>query len=111
MPDYVPPIANLDVGVLFCPGLLNGLIPLRAFHSDLAACEERFGIEILRSDSHPLKGCKDNKQDILKAIQTGKGIKADRTHTDGEGSKPFDKFLAIGYSKGVPDILTTYVEE
>ena len=93
-----------------CPGLLNGLLPvLREFRDQLPLVERRFGMRVLRSDSHPVRGCEANVADVLRALNEGKGLDAAGAAIPEAAARvPGDVFL-LGYSKGAPDILTTLV--
>jgi hypothetical protein len=94
---------------IFCPGLLNGLLPVRAFQEALPEIEREYGCKIIRADLHPLAGCDSNALNIAKAIEFGIGLNADRELIDGKSAKlPGDVFL-LGYSKGMADILTLLV--
>jgi hypothetical protein len=95
--------------LVFCPGMLNGLLPVRAFRDDLPAVAQRFSMHVLRADSNPLAGCGANVSDILRALNEGAGFSADgRQRVEARPGAPGDVML-IGYSKGGPDILTTLV--
>lgn len=98
-------IANTTL--LFCPGMLNGMLPVRAFRDNLPEIEKRFSMRVLRADSNPLASCAANVFDIFKAINDGKGLDAGgHLIADGKSTTPGDVML-LGYSKGGPDILTT----
>lgn len=98
-----------NVTLVFCPGLLNGILPSLAFHTALPAIEKEFGWKMIRSDSHPFRGCQANEADLLAAINEGRGQYADASEIPAKKAKaPKDIFL-IGYSKGGPDILSLLV--
>ncbi len=104
-----------NTSLVFCPGLLNGLLPDRAFATEFPEIEQEYdaqGWQIIRADSHPMRGCDANNADLLKAINEGAGFKADAGRGAEEnrrnGPPPRDVFL-MGYSKGAPDILSLLV--
>jgi len=96
---------------VFCPGLVNGFLPGRGFAPSMADEEKRSGGKFLRASSHPLRGCSENGQDILAALERGVGLKADTTAAteDPSWTPPRDVIL-MGYSKGMADIITFLVE-
>ena len=92
--------------LVFAPGLLTGMLPVRAFQTPFPIIEKKLGIRILRSDLHPMRGCEANVQDLVNTIEKGTGFTSDvQPISEDEGTPPEDFFL-IGYSKGAPDILT-----
>lgn len=95
--------------LVFCPGLLNGLLPVRAFQKELPEVENELGLKVLRADLHPLASCDSNAKDLAAALEQGAGLSADcRVLSDDERQAPGDVFL-MGYSKGMADILTFLV--
>lgn len=92
--------------LVFAPGLINGLLPVRAFQTAFPAIEERYGWRILRADAHPVRGCEANIADYLAAVNSGLGLRADRTEVDPTEAQPPEDVFFIGYSKGSPDVLT-----
>ena len=101
--------------LVFCPGLINGLLPGRAFCTEFPEIEAEYhaqGWQIFRADAHPMRGCEANNKDLLRAINEGKGFNADAGRGSKEkkrkGPPPKDVFL-MGYSKGAPDILSVLV--
>ncbi|MBX7057901.1 MAG: hypothetical protein K1X75_07525 [Leptospirales bacterium] len=104
----IPELKNTTI--LFCPGMLNGMLPVRAFQEALPAAERKYGWKILRADLHPMRGCEANISDLLAAMNEGQGLRADTTLIGpGEGSAPGDVMI-IAYSKGTPDVLTALVQ-
>lgn len=96
--------------LLVCPGLLNGMLPVREFRDDLPRIEARFGMRALRSASHPARGCEANVADVMRALDAGRGRDAAaRPIPAAEARKPGD-VAVIAYSKGAPDMLTTLVK-
>ncbi len=105
MPD--PQVTKItETTLLFCPGMLNGMRPMRAFGDAMPRMSKRFSLKILRSDNHPLRSCEANMADILAALNEGKGFDAvGATIPASERKAPDDVFL-VTYSKGAPDTLT-----
>ena len=95
---------------IFCPGLLNGLLPVRAFQQALPEIEREYGCKIIRADLHPLAGCDSNAENLAKAIESGVGLSADRELIDADSAKPPGDVFLLGYSKGMADILTLLVD-
>lgn len=108
-PDSQPP-AIRKTALIVCPGMLNGLLPmLRDFRDQLPQIEQRFGLRVLRADSHPMRGCAPNVADLLRAVNEGKGLDAVGREIPVSGASPPDDVMLLGYSKGAPDILTLLV--
>jgi hypothetical protein len=99
---------SLDATLLFCPGLLNGLLPMREFTDGMPAVERRYsGLRALRAESHPARSCEANVADILQAVLEGKGSDAQaKPIADAKAVRPAH-IMALAYSKGAPDLLTT----
>lgn len=95
---------------IFCPGLLNGLLPVRAFQQALPEIESEYGCRIIRADLHPLAGCDSNAVNLAKAIELGVGLRADRELIDEASAQPPGDVFLLGYSKGMADILTLLVD-
>jgi len=102
-----PTISRIEKTTLVvCPGLLNGLLPVRDFHTQLPEVEKRFSMRVLRADAHPGRGCEANVADLLRALNEGKGRDAKGgVIPDLSATPPGDVFM-IGSSKGAADILT-----
>ncbi len=100
------PLKNCTL--VFAPGLLNGLLPVRAFQHAFPEVEGELGIPIIRADSHPLRGCQANMADIDRAIHDGLGLAADTTVME-EPAPVKEQIILFGYSKGGPDALTYLV--
>lgn len=99
-----------DVTLLFCPGLVSTLLPIGAFEDAFPRVEARLGCRVLRADAHPARGCEQNADDILAALERGEGRAADNSLVaPGAGVPPGDVIL-LGYSKGTADFLTLLVE-
>lgn len=100
-----------DTSLMIAPGLLTGLLPDLAFASILPAIEERFGVRVIASDSHPMRGCSENTADLAAAIEQGVGHDAASVYHDAaDGIPPEHRVVIFGYSKGGPDTLTLLVE-
>src|SRR5689334_1387067 len=50
--------------LVFCPGLLTGLLPVQAFQTAFPRLEKRYGWRILRADAHPMRSCVANVADL-----------------------------------------------
>jgi len=97
-----------NVTLIFVPGLLNGLLPVRAYQNTFPIVERELGVPIVRADCHPLRGCQDNVADIERLIDQGMGLTASGSVMK-EPVKIRDQIILFGYSKGGPDILTYLV--
>jgi hypothetical protein len=98
--------------LLFAPGLLTGLLPVLAFQSVWPQLKERFGIRILAADSHPMRSADANVADLVAAMERGTGVDSDEAGTfitDADDPTPPGDVLLMGYSKGMPDILSLLV--
>jgi hypothetical protein len=102
---------SMHATLLFCPGLLNGLLPMREFSDGMPLVEGRHaGLRALRSDSHPARGCDANTADILTAVLMGRGADSRaRLIPENKAKPPEGDIVALAYSKGAPDLLTTLV--
>lgn len=108
--SHLPP-AQLPAGprptLVFCPGFLNGLLPVHAFEPELRDLQDA-GWPVLCADAHPVRGCEANVSDLLAAVREGRGfLPVPGQGADVElvsGPPPGDMVL-MGYSKGSPDIL------
>lgn len=108
MPEAADPRMS-GVTVLFCPGLLTGLLPVMAFQEAFPEIEKKYGVRILQSDSHPMRGCEANVADLAAAMDRGLGLDAHaRIIPEDEATPPGD-VIAICYSKGMPDLLTALI--
>jgi len=91
--------------LVFCPGLFNGLLPVRAFEDVFPVLQTEFqGINVYRVDSHPLRGCEDNMKDFDRLFKYGQGRDAVGNSIANVHLKK--NIIAIGYSKGMPDLMT-----
>lgn len=104
LPEFERTGKTLNTSLVFAPGLLNGMLPVRAFQSAFPELEKNYGIRIIRADSHPMRSCKENSADLLAAIEQGAGLAADTRVIDKGDQTPPRDFILIGYSKGAPDI-------
>lgn len=94
---------------VFVPGLLTGLLPVRAFQTPMPQMAERFNIPVIRCDVHPLRGCEGNVADIERAIERGDGLDVNGSAVKDPGLIR-EKIIMMGYSKGLPDARTYLVE-
>ncbi len=96
------------VTLVFCPGFINGLLPVHAFEEAFAPVADALGCRFLCADAHPFRGCESNVPDLLAAVSHGKGFMpkpgagANVDVVDGPFPGPV---ILMGYSKGSPDIL------
>jgi hypothetical protein len=105
-----PTISRIERTTLVaCPGLLNGLLPVRDFQAQLPRIEKRFSMRVLRADAHPARGCEANVADLLRALNEGKGLDASGREIPVLSATPPGDVFMIGYSKGAADLLTLLV--
>jgi len=95
------PVKNTTL--FFCPGLLNGLLPVRAFQDAFPALSANHGVPVLRADSHPVRGTSANGEDIAKALNKGLGRDAKGDLIPPEKAVSPGNIFLIGYSKGSVD--------
>lgn len=96
------PVQNTTL--VFCAGLLNGLLPDHAFRDEFSALNAEFGWNILRADIHPMRSSAANVEDIRRALDDGQGMHLDGSRNTATYAAPND-FVLMGYSKGGADIL------
>jgi len=94
--------------LVFVPGLLNGLLPVRAFQHAFPEIEDELGVQIVRADCHPLRGCQENVADIERIIDDGLGLTASGSVMR-EPVELREQIILFGYSKGGPDAITYLV--
>jgi hypothetical protein len=95
-----------NVTLVFCPGLVNGLLPAGAFETVFPALEKEYGWRFLRADAHPLRGCDANVDDLLATLEQGHGLDASNRPIPPEEQRPPGDVFLLGYSKGTADALT-----
>jgi hypothetical protein len=91
--------------MIFCPGLLSGLFPVLAFQDTFPIIEEMFGMKIIQSNSHPMRSCEANMDDLIKAIDKGIGLDENSDSITEEDATPPKDIFIVAYSKGMPDLL------
>lgn len=101
-PAEMPALA--DTTLVFCPGFINGLLPVHAFQHEFPRLADRHGWSILSADAHPMRGCAANVADLHQAVTRGHGYHPTPDRPLGQGEVRRDVVL-MGYSKGSPDIL------
>lgn len=112
----MPRATASDLGnttLIFAPGLLTGLLPSLAFQFIWPEINERFGLRVLASDSHPMRSSDLNVPDLENAIERGIGIDTNMDAdiiSAADNPVPPGDVLLIGYSKGAPDILSLLVK-
>jgi hypothetical protein len=107
--DELPPARageRLDATLLFCPGLINSMLPVRAFQRAFPELVAERGSRVLVADAHPLRGCEANVGDLLAAIERGEGLDHDCAPIAAEAAEPPGDVFCVCYSKGAPDALT-----
>ena len=104
MPDAVCPDGYKNTTLVFSPGLLTGMLPVRAFQTPMPIVEKKLGIKVLRSDSHPMRSCEANIPDLLNAINKGIGYTSDMKHIKEIDAVPPKDIFLICYSKGASDV-------
>jgi hypothetical protein len=112
--DEQPETAVASIGrtaLVACPGLLNGLLPVRDFQDQLPRIQKRFGMQVLRADAHPVRGCEANVADLMRALEKGQGRTPAGDQIPEADAKPPAEVFLIGYSKGAPDILTLLIQQ
>jgi hypothetical protein len=92
--------------LVVCPGLLNGLLPVRDFQDQLPRIESRFSMRVLRADAHPVRGCEANVADLLRVLNEGEGLDAGGNEIPQSDARPPGDVFLLGYSKGASDLLT-----
>lgn len=108
--DWDPRLPPAQAGTLaqttlvFCPGFINGLLPVHAFQHEFPALVQAHGWSILSADAHPVRSCEANVADLHAAITRGWGYHPTPAQSLGAGEVRRDVIL-MGYSKGSPDIL------
>jgi len=103
-PPQIPAVFT-KTDLVFCPGLFNGLLPVRAFEEVFPKLEEEYkGLIVYRVDSHPLRGCEENMADFERLLTHGEGRDAVGEMRSNALFK--ENMIAIGYSKGMPDLMT-----
>ena len=105
----LPPVIlpqKLNATLIFCPGFINGLLPVHAFEHEFEALEQQLGLRTFCADAHPVRSCEANVTDLLAAVEAGQGFRALKGGASEpvNGPAPSDVVL-MGYSKGSPDIL------
>ena len=111
MPEVNMPKSFENTSLLFAPGLINGLLPVRAFDKEYPKLEKRFKLRIHRADNHPVRSCDDNIEDMIHAIEQGVGLDAKGKTITEKKQKPLKDVFIVAYSKGMPDVLTLLVNE
>lgn len=110
LPAFKQPKKSLNTTLVFSPGLLNGMLPVRAFQTALPNVERDLGIRIIRADNHPMRGCKENVGDLSAAIDQGKGLAANTQEIEKANQVIPKDIVLIGYSKGSPDLYQLLVD-
>ena len=97
---------RIEAALVLCPGLINSMLPVRAFQRAFPAIAAKRGWRIIAADAHPVRSCEANVADLRAAIERGEGLDPDcRPIARGAGEPPAEAVL-VGYSKGTADALT-----
>ncbi|NIA16677.1 MAG: hypothetical protein GWP08_21715, partial [Nitrospiraceae bacterium] len=107
VPLYDAPLERIETNVtfVFVPGMLNGLLPVRAFVPAMEVVAAQTGIRFLRADVHPLAPPESNAADIARAVEEGAGLNSSGAEISDARRRPVEgQFVLMGYSKGMPDI-------
>jgi len=105
----LPDLSHMTL--IFCPGLLTTLVPVMAYSQEFEYFQNKYNLNILQSDSHPVRSCEDNTQDIFDTIVHGVGRDAKGKIIPMKQRKPPQgDIIFVGYSKGGPDIFTFLVK-
>jgi pimeloyl-ACP methyl ester carboxylesterase len=109
--DLPPPQVGeaLDATLVFCPGLIGSMLPLRGFQRALPAVAARRGWRMLCAEAHPMRSCEANVDDLEAAIERGEGLDHDCIPISLEKAEPPGDVVLLGYSKGAPDALTLLI--
>jgi hypothetical protein len=107
--DELPPARigeRLEATLVLCPGLINSMLPVRAFQRAFPALVAERGWRVLAADAHPLRGCEANVADLLAAIERGEGLDHDYATIAPDAAEPPGDVFLVCYSKGAADALT-----
>ncbi|MEI8080548.1 MAG: alpha/beta hydrolase, partial [Actinomycetes bacterium] len=99
-----------DTTIVFAPGLVNGLLPVREFPTIFPRLARDREWGILRIDLNPLGSSEQNVSDVGRAVFQGIGFTADLERILEADAKPPENIVFIGYSKGTPDIMEFLVQ-
>jgi hypothetical protein len=91
--------------VVFCPGLINTLIPVHALADALPALADT-GVDVMRAYAHPMRSTEANVVDLAAAVQRGEGLDAAGDPLPAGTARPPGDVVLVGYSKGGPDAAT-----
>ena len=105
-----PPAGEPDATLVICPGLVNSMLPWRAFQAALPKLAAERGWPVLCADAHPVRSCAANVEDLAAAIERGEGLDHGCARIAPEAAEPPGDVVLLGYSKGSPDALTALVD-
>ena len=91
--------------LIFCPGLIGTLLPLRAFERIFPLIDSEQGWPIICADAHPMRSCEANVADLVAAIERGEGFDANLGVLGPDDALPPGDVFLLGYSKGAVDAL------
>jgi hypothetical protein len=104
-----PPEPGNAPTLIICPGLINTMLPVRAFAAALPALAAR-GWRVLAADAHPMRSCSANVADLVAAVERGEGYGPDYQRVGPGDGEPPGEVILVGYSKGTVDALTMLFE-
>jgi hypothetical protein len=109
--EELPPAdtPRIEATLVFCPGLINSMLPMRAFAAALPALRDKHGWRVICADAHPMRSCEANQADLLAAIEDGIGLDWDCRPIPPERAEPPGDVFLLCYSKGAADALTLLV--
>jgi len=109
--ELPPPRAGEpDATLVICPGLINSMLPWRAFQAALPKLAGERGWRVLCADAHPVRSCAANVEDLAAAIERGEGLDHSCARIGPEAAEPPGDVFLLGYSKGSPDALTALID-
>lgn len=98
-----------EATLVFCPGFINGLLPVHAFADSFQQLQDAQGWHIVSADAHPVRDCASNVEDLHTAVVQGYGYWPSPKHAKQRRAMQ-DSVILLGYSKGSPDILHLLAE-
>lgn len=96
--------------LVFAPGMLNRALPVFALQDVFPRLQERFGVDVVQIDGHPVRSCAGNVDDLLASLDPGAPQVRGLDATGRPLESPVEgELLLMGYSKGLADITETLV--
>ncbi len=94
--------------LIFCPGLINTMLPVRGFAHAFPVLSAA-GWNVIAADAHPMRSCEANIEDLVAAVERGEGYGPDYARIDADRAEPPGDVILLGYSKGTADALAMLV--